>query len=147
MGIIKLEDDMTKAELLATQNSNNGYNEMIVDDMVDSIPKTGASALVEIWSGSATAGQTITLSENIYNFRMAFVQCQGIGQLAMVPIYPGMTLFRGGGQHTTGTVAYTNPVSGTVVSATQLKIDAASLVNLNTANVSAQTISQLYGMR
>ena len=61
--------------------------------------ETGASSLVTIWSGSASAGQTITLSENIYNFRMVFVQCQGIGQLAMVPIVDVVAHFRGvGGQ-------------------------------------------------
>ena len=72
MGIIKLEDEMTKAELLATQNSNNGYNEMIVDDMVDSILPKG----VILWEGDATTG-TLTLSQSASNFTHLLVETSG----------------------------------------------------------------------
>ena len=147
MGIIKLEDDMTKAELLATQNSNNGYNEMIVDDMVDSIPETGANALVEIWSGSASAGATITLSESIYNFRMVFVQCEGVGQMAMVPIVDISAHFRGLGGHTGGTTGFNLLVSGTIISPTQITLSNIDLANLTTGGLTTQKAIWIRGMR
>ena len=147
MAIIKLENEMTKAELLATQNSNNGYNEMIVDDMVDSIPETGANALVDLWSGTATPPQTITLSESIYNFRLVFVRMTGAGTTIIVPIYPGATFFRGEGGHATASAVYSYQVNGQIVSPTSINIEACNLINLSTGNITDQTVSQLWGMR
>lgn len=123
-----------------------------VENLKEKVGELEYDGPVEIWSGTASANDDITFSQNVYNFRFLIVRLGGGVTYIPCPVMKGVsTAIRGTNSYNNGTYTELYSFRGTLSDGLTMKVNSLLVQLIKTTGVSNSTayttVTKIYGMK